>query len=166
MWNSGRVFNPIAKVEFAGFMSDTVTLQRAGWQLSIERMAHMDGIRLALKFEPARLYALSAPISMHDIQRYDLFKQPQFEWPIPFRIQIIGNDVRFQIMPVVGSFGKFSPFDAMPSYENVTTHPCPNYYNSELINDTSPPAYLRLWRTTPPGCRHRRGLCADQRTRD
>jgi hypothetical protein len=110
MWNLGRVFNPICQVHFAGFSSNTYALQKAGWQLSFERMINMDGVRLALKYEPARIYAITSPVPMREFHQ-----GTGYECPVAFNVAMIGNDVRFQIMPMRAA-GSWAPFDATPEF--------------------------------------------------
>lgn len=53
---SSWIANPICKVRWAGWESDTLTLQRHGWQIAAENYRSMDRdsmqMRLALKYEP------------------------------------------------------------------------------------------------------------------
>lgn len=115
MWNSARTYNPICPVHFAGFESDTLRLQRAGWQISAEQLVNRHAIRLALKFEPARVFALTNAVSMKDFYEWDQ-RGRSVSCPIGFHVQHIANDMRFQIMPM-SYRPSFAPIDATPAFE-------------------------------------------------
>ena len=117
MSNLGKVSSPTCKVLFAGFESDTYRLQQAGWQFSFERMINSAGIRLAMKYEPARIYAITAPIADRALYEFAA-KQPSWEFPIPFQVIMVGNDIRCQIIPMMGA-GQWGAFDATPQYHQT-----------------------------------------------
>lgn len=53
-----RFLSRACEVHFAGFRSDTYSLQQAGWKLSAEQDIREGRINLALSYEPAQLYFL------------------------------------------------------------------------------------------------------------
>lgn len=111
-----RTFNPICQVYFAGFESDTLRLQRAGWQLSMEQLYDRNMLRLAMKHEGARLHALSAPVSYQAMALLN----PNYQQPVPieFQIQYMASNMQFEIHPVRGSMS-FAAVDAYPTFEEI-----------------------------------------------
>ncbi len=118
MLNSGKVFNPVCKVEFAGFMSDTYTLQKNGWQISAQQDMRYDGIRLALKHEGAHLYALTGYVASYAVMQ--CVKDMTIWDSIVFRVQVVAPDIRFHIMPERASAISWNAIDARPDF-------APNY---------------------------------------
>lgn len=100
-----RVLNQPCEVHFAGFRSDTYRLQQAGWQLSVEQDMRRMAIRLAMRFEPARLYMVSRLVE------YD-FLQDRGARPV-FVINHCANNIVVQLME--SSFD-FKPIDATPAF--------------------------------------------------
>ena len=67
--------NPICKVVWAGWVSDTLTLEKAGWQFAMEQDVMRDAIHLIMKHEAYRMYGVSHSIEhnffrMHDMAAY------------------------------------------------------------------------------------------------
>lgn len=102
---SDRVLSRPCEVHFAGFRSDTFRLQQAGWQLSVEQDIMYRRIRLAMRFEPARLYMLA------DSQDWDYFRDSD-HLPV-FTIRRCSSDMVIQLME--SSFD-FQPIDAKPAF--------------------------------------------------
>jgi len=98
MQNFLRTRNPICRVHFAGFESDTLRLERAGWQLSMEQVQDYDGVRLrlALRHEAGRIHALSHVVTAQAFYRAQLEKVWEH---IVFNIAWVGNDARFHVFP-------------------------------------------------------------------
>lgn len=112
----GKLFDsPICEVEFAGFRSDTYTLQRAGWQLSAEQDFNHARVRLALKYEPAQLYAMTNSVSYSDLIRFDGGSWRGKITPLTFRVQWVSTTPRIEIWsePSYGSVS-FQPIDCEP----------------------------------------------------
>lgn len=117
--NYPRILNQICPVYFAGFESDTFRLQKNGWQLSVEQMYDRCAIRLAMKHEGARIFAITHTIDMYqymqtNFTRGKLAGLSMADPPMIFNVAAIGNDIRFQIMPT-GPVS-FKAFDATPQY--------------------------------------------------
>ncbi len=106
--------NRLAKIRFAGFESDTMTLQRNGWQISAQQDQYRDAIRLALKHEPSRVYAVTNAVPYWQIMRLE---SPDATSHLCFEVQCIANDIRFQIMPITSAVDWFA-IDAIPTVAN------------------------------------------------
>jgi hypothetical protein len=115
----GKLFDsPICEVEFAGFRSDTYTLQRAGWQISAEQVPSEGRIRLALKFAPAQLYAMTSTVSYTDMMYFNSPNYRREAAPIVFRVQWMSTSPRIEIMSQpVGGF-RFEAIDCEPMLAN------------------------------------------------
>lgn len=127
--------SPICKVFFAGFESNTLALQRAGWQLSIEHMQHMDSFRLAMKYEPARLFAVTHAVTFHVME---LMRNPYAAAEhLIFNVACIGNGLRFQIIPNMGPMA-FTPFDATPAFTQTEVHSIEDLIPFRPVNPDAP----------------------------
>lgn len=113
-----RTYNPPIPVHFAGFSSTTFELQRAGWDLSVERDQWKDAMRLALRHEAAGLYALTSHVTLRDM--YAMPSDPNWWQKIPpFQVVWCGSNARFQVMPHMGSFN-FAPVSGIPEFAQVS----------------------------------------------
>jgi len=88
-------------VIFAGWESTTTQLQQAGWQLSAEQDFNVMTVRIALRFEPARLLMIA------EAQPWQFLRETG-EAPT-FYIRHAATDMHIQL--IEHSFG-FKPFDA------------------------------------------------------
>jgi hypothetical protein len=121
------------RVDFAGFQSDTLTLGRAGWDLSIKQdfdLGLYREIQLAMRHgtRETALYCLSHPV--REVEVYQYLQDPRgyhkFFKDIGFTIAYAANDIHFQ-MPIrsAASFrSAFRAFDPRPQereeMENVS----------------------------------------------
>ena len=106
-----RFLSQPCPVYFAGFASDTYRLQKAGWQLSVEQDIMRGTIRLAMRFEPARLYMLA------DTQDYDYWSaRAGHGRPPSFAIRHCASNITVQLMESVFDF---KPIDATPTFAKV-----------------------------------------------
>jgi hypothetical protein len=130
-----RVTSRRCPVFFAGFKSDTATLQNNGWDLSMEQLnnfAHARSeLRLAMRHEKAGLYALSAPVAWDQRREYAYqtsMREPGYvhqtalgadwDYSLTFQIIYVGSNARFQIIPQSRAMF-FQPIDAFPAVEQV-----------------------------------------------
>lgn len=83
------------KVFFAGFKSDTLTLQRNGWNLMVEHesdhLYHRHSIRFILKHEMLDLVAMTYTNSL---EFQDFLHDPFVEEKVIFSIHALGKDIR------------------------------------------------------------------------
>jgi len=106
-------FDPLlsrpAEVHFAGFRSDTFTLQQNGWSLAMEQNILNGVMRLMLHHRDAELYMVAADV------RHD-FLRPMFSYgerPLVFQIVTVARSL--QSYRVAMDFSKFSAIDATPT---------------------------------------------------
>jgi hypothetical protein len=110
-------------VVFAGFKGNTLSLARAGWDLSMRQQSNLWGayeMQLVMRHDGARLYALSSPIELeygrlgsclNDPVRYaELLSQ------LHFSIACIAPQIEFHVMPVRGNMfaSEFKAIDPFP----------------------------------------------------
>lgn len=105
--------NPICKVLWAGWETDTLALQRAGWQLAMEQDPMRDCLQLIMKHEPCRLYALSEPIQYHYFRMNDL---QTYTGDVVFQIKWMAS--RFEVL-YHADMGNFRAVNAKPMMAEV-----------------------------------------------
>ncbi len=115
--------NPVCEVFFAGFSSDTLTLQQNGWEISAEQDGRAGEIRLALQHRQAGVYALTNSVN---------FRSTMGTWQTP-AIQKYGHLLKFQVcmMSSIGRctmavmreprYGGFTPVSALPETSDSST---------------------------------------------
>lgn len=101
-------------VVFAGWQTTTAALQQAGWRLSAEQDFMRYRIRLALNFEPARLFMLSESRDF-DFVRSGTSYGDRNQLPV-FEIVHVANGMTINLME--SSFD-FKPIDAAPQFTEV-----------------------------------------------
>jgi hypothetical protein len=120
--------NPICQVHFAGFTSDTYTLQRAGWDISAQQgfSPWRSGyeITLALRNRNAGLYALSTPL---EIDLYLMSREPRYYQGLVFDVQRVSSEI--EMRSYGGKIDYFNNFEAVdaepmlikePSYQKIS----------------------------------------------
>ncbi len=109
-----RLMSEPAEVIFAGFRSDTRSLQQAGWQLSMNQDIYGHRIQLAMHHPGAGLYMLADEVRYHfiDSGRESSFQQ-SYPQPIRFIIRHCSSKIMVQVMM---DFAQFRPIDAEPQY--------------------------------------------------
>lgn len=65
-----QMLNPVLKVHWAGWESDTLTLQRAGWQFSANQDVSRGLMRFAIKHEGLRMQGVSDVVHDVGFRRY------------------------------------------------------------------------------------------------
>jgi hypothetical protein len=108
-----RIINPISTVHFAGFESTTYRLQKEGWQLSMEQSYEHASLRLAMKHERARLYAISAPV---EYQYFHYMKTRYGSEPPPITFNIIHMSGSIQLHLPQSRPVSFMAIDATPTW--------------------------------------------------
>lgn len=106
--NFSRINSPIVKVHWAGWESDTLRLQQAGWQLSMEEDVCRRVARLALKHPHFKMYGLS---EMVDINRSNPMNPYHQEMRLVMRQMASELVVR-----LMDNFSKFQAIDAEPLF--------------------------------------------------
>jgi len=114
-------------VEFAGFKSDTLTLQKSGWDLAIEAYAMMErpshDVRMALRNEQAGMYGITCPVEFdRHMMAGAFFDGPkgmiEFFRGIQFCVAYLAPRIKFQVMASRG-MPQFQAFDANPQVMDI-----------------------------------------------
>lgn len=108
------------KIYWAGFESDTLTLQNNGWNVAVEdRFDYLFGmheVRFILRHEMLDLYCVTY---MNTFEFQDLtnlaFKDSKH---LQFRIQVIGKNIHYQTLPEF-CFSSIQEIDCRPSFTEV-----------------------------------------------
>lgn len=110
-----RVLSEPAEVWWAGFRSDTLRLQQEGWEIAAEEDVAYDRIRLLLRHQDLRLYALT-----DDVQyRYRAIADPRFALKQPQLVfRVVRAAPRFEVLRSDIDFAAFRQVDAKPQFEH------------------------------------------------
>lgn len=107
--------NPVMEVFWAGWRSDTLTLQEHGWQLSVHEDPMRMALRIALHHPAFHLYGI-----MLDSVRYEMIHGRDLPRLV---ISHIAHDIQFRRLPVYDNPPEmFQPFDARPQYSQCFEH--------------------------------------------
>lgn len=133
-----RILSRPAEVWWAGFRATTIGLQQAGWELAAEEDMRSCRLRLMMRHQGLRLYALS------DFSRFDYFSQqnPYFQdayRPLTFQVVQAAHD--FHTVRMMDSLAGFRQIDAEPqiicdpikSIEDLKIFVTPMVRTEELI---------------------------------
>lgn len=113
MWNWDKVCNPIFKINFLGFQSDSYTLQKRGWSFSMFQSADMYSIGFALRHEQAGLKGITDTYHSYEIMRIAQ-SQKDFEIPCTFTVIKLSSQLdifSMQLPAIVGAFDA-TPFSS------------------------------------------------------
>jgi hypothetical protein len=108
-----RVLSPPCKVFFAGWESTTTRLQQLGWSLSAEQDQMRRRLRLALRFEPCKLYMMSEATEYDIYQAYGPGGMHGYSRLPEFHVRDCASNFHIQMM---GDLSLFRPIDATPQY--------------------------------------------------
>lgn len=113
MTSSLRISSAICKVFWAGWESDTLTLQKQGWEISAEQDIASMRFRIALRHVGLRIYGLSQMIGYAEFR--DLYSSDNMMGrpTPPIHIQYMAS--RMEINIIDNSMQNFYPVDAQPS---------------------------------------------------
>jgi len=108
---SGVIKNPIMEVMWAGWRSDTLTLQQCGWQLAVEDDPQRRLFRIALHHPTMHLYGIMDKDILYMRPRNDYYE----EFP-PLCITHMASDITVDIR-TTKRFKNFYAVDAEPYLE-------------------------------------------------
>jgi len=109
--NSGRFLSPVCEVFFAGWRTDTVTLQQCGWEIAAEQEPYDMSVRLFIQHRALGLRGLTNRVSK------DLFELRHGYLPgPPFEIIKMASGMTVELREK--SFA-FHQIDAMPQFMNM-----------------------------------------------
>ena len=105
-------------VEWAGWRTDTLTLQQNGWELAVEYDMMRQAYTLLLRHRMMRLYAISDRAVFDNYMEvvspsYDASRLPMF------RVQHVANS--FEVVKMNTTFSNFQQIDSAPSISNDVT---------------------------------------------
>jgi len=110
--SSPRISSPLTKILWAGWESNTLTLQNQGWQLSAEQSMESMNFRFALKHPNFRMYGISQMIPYYDF--YDVYQRKDGFSSLP-PIIIVHMVSRMEIN-LYDDLSKMQPIDALPTF--------------------------------------------------
>jgi hypothetical protein len=102
-------------VHFAGWESDTLTLQRAGWQFSANQDVKRSELQFVLKHEVLKIYGLSQKISRFEYAHYFRDNLHGFTLPV-IEVKSISCDLKVIAMANIASF---VPINAQPIFNHI-----------------------------------------------
>lgn len=113
---------PLA-IRFAGWESDTYTLQRQGWQLAARQGMSQYGpdyeVQFILRHEQAKLHAITAPLNF---RMMEMVRGGSEEYLRALQLNVVcmGSEVRVQVLHQSSSFRlqDFSAVDCTPQMSN------------------------------------------------
>jgi hypothetical protein len=113
-----RLLSYPIEVEWAGWRTDTFTLQRSGWRLAVEHQGYEERYTLLMEHPEMRLYALTDTITINTIISFrDIHMKTDYRKP---RFHVVKVAPSFQVVKIPSDFGfgNFKQIDATP----VMTH--------------------------------------------
>ena len=108
-----RVLSPPCKVFFAGWESTTTKLQQLGWSLSAEQDLMRQRVRLALRFEPCKLYMMSESLDHNFYKAFGPGGTHGYNRLPEFHVRNCASNFHVQ---VYDNLSLFRPIDATPQY--------------------------------------------------
>jgi len=108
--NFPKISSPMVKVLWAGWESDTFTLQRAGWQISAEQDISSMRFRLAIKHPNFRIYGLG---DLMDYGEYAEFKDNVYRQYPPVHIKYMASRMDIH---VYDNLSNMNPIDCEPQF--------------------------------------------------
>ena len=107
-----RFLSTPMEVYWAGWQTDTLRLQQAGWELSAEQDIYRAAMRLGIRHQSAQMYGISSPVNL-DYQRhyYEGSRAPN----IPIQMAYLATKVTVNVMD---DLSNFQPIDATPQFVN------------------------------------------------
>lgn len=109
--NYQTIKNPIFKIEWAGWESDTLRLQNNGWEISVEQDVAYRRMRFAIRNDRFRIYGVSTMID--ELDYMDMTNRHYYtEFPT-VRVQHMAS--KFEVI-IQADFSKFEPIDATPMF--------------------------------------------------
>lgn len=105
------------EVHFAGWRSDTHSLQRAGWELSAEQDIAGRRIHLVMQHQPTGLRMLAEERHFDFFRAADVMRYDRGSADLSFEIRHVATDMRTRF--VEANFAAFSPINAHPQFTDV-----------------------------------------------
>lgn len=109
-----RLLSRPAKVYWAGFESDTFTLQREGWDLSASQDPMRGTMQIAMRHEKAQMYAISEITEWRFQQTLD-YRYGDMMPPAYLRMESVGGQIYSRALTSARDWN-FAPIDATPVF--------------------------------------------------
>lgn len=116
--NPYRVISPPMKVHFLGWTSDTYTLQRFGWEISVNENPYYGSIQIAIRHQGLKLKAISDMVScdyhrvmVNEYDQNDILQQIEFNF--------MNMSSNYNILIQNRDIMDFHPIDAEPTMVNL-----------------------------------------------
>ena len=113
-----RVLSRPIEIWWSGFRSDTARLQQAGWEIAAEEDVYGGRIRLMLRHQDMRLYAIT------NQREWDYYAPHSQQSPLVFQVVAAAPRLECRVMPEIGTgWADFKQVDAMPQFipEKIVT---------------------------------------------
>lgn len=107
-----RILNPILKLHWAGWEATTPTLQRAGWEISVEQDIQYRTIQFVLRHSVYKIYALTDRI---DLDYMEVARIPFNTVLENMVINVIYMSSKLEVRAHMNPL-RFSPLNAEPEY--------------------------------------------------
>jgi hypothetical protein len=107
---SHRVNSPIVEILWGGWKTDTLTLQKHGWDISVEPDIYDMRVRFAIKHDELGLYGITQATDYDP--RGLLHGNLDWKYPRPVFLQYLTSKLTIQTMDNLNSF---VPMDAQPT---------------------------------------------------
>ena len=103
-------------VEWAGWRSDTYTLQRNGWKLAFSRDHYSNYVFLAMENKEMRLQAVTDTVSYYQME---VAKDWPVEMPL-FRVRHVAPSIQVRVVAATYDWTQNAiPIDATPQYKRM-----------------------------------------------
>lgn len=112
--------NPICRVYFAGWESDTLKLQREGWEISAQQDPYRRDISLALYHRQSGLTALTNSKSFGSMAWATPYMAELAE-VLSFNVVAMHNNIRAMYMPMREQSVRWAPISCLPECSEMTT---------------------------------------------
>jgi hypothetical protein len=109
-----RILSQPVEVHWAGFRSDTLTLQREGWSISANQDAINRTMQIALRHDKAQMRGIGY-MDEWVYERFMDMRYGHFSPPTPIRLESVGERIFSHALTSVRNWN-FQPIDATPMF--------------------------------------------------
>jgi hypothetical protein len=110
-----RLVSAPIEIHWRGFRSDTVTLQRNGWKVTVKEDQYYRQLQMIMHLEGSDTYAISEPIPFHIMQHINE-REMGIRPTLQSRVELTRDFTVQNMIPRTG-FEGFVPVDCEPRYE-------------------------------------------------
>lgn len=120
-----RLYSAPARVYWAGWESDTRTLERHGWSVNAYQNLHEDVIGIALRHEESGIHGVSERVVGSRFMYPGDYENQRFGNQMPpmdFRFQALGRPVQLRPSFSLAELRQFDPVDCETAYVESAMH--------------------------------------------